>query len=268
MTEFSETSQYYWEDKEVFERNKQEFIEDRIDDVKAELAEFSMPQDQLDATARIFLRARYVAQFMLEKAPIDPYVPIRAGFTSKIANKSIHGLCSPILELNGQEVTDYKNLTSDNINALKLKKIDTAINIVSLMSDVTFKFESSQEAVRDGIERQKADMWRNKALEDMGIDYEKYMVEEIAHAFYWLSAGRDPERLQKALEEMKKYPKFDITQYQLHYKHYEHQEEHDSHPMESRASIWLRSFLRKYYPESTQLRNEKYIYNELKKKRD
>ncbi len=76
------------------------------------------------------------------------------------------------------------------------------------------------------------------SLDEEAIRMERVVVEEVAHAFYYASAAQNPRTLQLLLDVRK------------------NQRDDDSYDryllqnLEQRARIWVREFLRRYYPGS------------------
>ena len=245
----------FWPDKEKFFRERDEYVKSKIEEVKTSLQKNGFEEDTTDELANILLRADYVAQYLLKHTPVEINIPINISYnTGMDTNKG--GVTVPVFSLFGESILSSERMREvydlGEYKNLLLDKIDIVLNIGRIENIIKDLHEIKEEWLVEFGEqsRQKAEIKIQKELEEEAVHFERTVMEEVAHSFYFLSANKDPVKFKKMLDTMVN--NYDDKQENTDKSKYEDTD------IEKRASIWYRSYLKKYYPESRTFSREKW----------
>jgi hypothetical protein len=140
---------------------------------------------------------------------------------------------------------DYKNLTPSQINQLKLKSIHIGFNMNRLGDHVEFIENMAKKELIKGHPVNSVEESRKQDIEEEGIEQERGMVHEMAHAFYIIKASSNTESLRRFIEEMINYRSApgdrdeDLPE--------EEQCLYTDSPIEQDAHKWEAAFMKRYY---------------------
>ena len=233
----------FWPEKEKFFQEREAFIQKNLDATKELLRQNGVEDKAIDEIANIALRAEFVQVYMEKHSPVESHIPVNVNFDPALPeNKG--GFTSPYFSRNGKEGCDNVELKeildNDKLSELQIDKIDINLNLGHVIKNAEFyKFLRICNAATDEQTQ--------KNFDELAIRFEIAAIEEVAHSFYFKSASKDPIKFKKAIEMMIGY---NHTQAGIDPSVYEDTD------IETRATIWQRAYLRKYYPESKALEFE------------
>lgn len=199
---------------------------------------------------------------MLNNSPVAiPEGKLKVGYITNIGNNKMRGACASQFSLNGK-VVEISSISEEDVEKLVFEGVEAGINIRSLchaIQKIYIDIEEFQQFLldekrypREEVE-QKVSKRKNKKIRELKINTERIMVEEVAHAFYYITAAQNKRKLIRLIKEKKEYPVFNY--------------ENDDNPLsfllgdqrvdqyladslEMSARFWVSSFVKKYYTRS------------------
>lgn len=240
----------FWPEKDEFFKVRETFIFKRLGEVEDLLKEKGFEEKYIKQMVHIILRAYHVAFYMLDHAPIIKTSKIKMNLSTGMS-KNMRGTTTPIFSFLGRDVYTKEALKeiidNDQIKHLLLSKVLVSLNIDWLKDKVEYCEHFRERFLKQYGEenRQEIDKDTEKTLEELAVQLESTAIEEVAHAFYFISVKENNQAFEKAIKELINYnpePKQegfgpDDSKY-------------TDTDVEKHASFWQRSYLKKYYPKS------------------
>ena len=203
--------------------------------------------DITHTVARLFPRALFVAGYLKEYHQYDKSIPIKVLVGTHFTNNHIGAEIWPFFYLRGSYVHNYFDIAPSDVEHLRLVEMQIYMNMNKLGADIEEAKEFAKQLKQQGEPKKDVDVWQTDYIERLGIDQECGMVEEMAHAFYFINAAQDPGSLRKLCEEAKQYPRSFVATNRPPTQ--EEQEGMSSSSIEQDAVKWVNTFMRRYYPD-------------------
>ena len=236
-------------DRENFITNRNKYVLDHLPETLPVILKHypDIAIDQQMSVTMALLRSYYVALYMNERAPVQSDVPINVTWIQ--APPELQGMIDPEIIVDNRIYKGSAILTIDSKDYQKaiLSKLNAYVNLNNIVAEAK-DISSRQEArIRSGESKDSILDDAIERTESLAIDTEVTMVEELAHAFYYLNAAKDPEKMSKAISDLVSYNetrKKDSAAFtDQDYEEYKNQSD------EKRADIWVNAFLRTMYPD-------------------
>ncbi len=261
---------FRWEKKEVFFNKKDTFVREHLEATLTDLTEQnqSYPQYYNKIIANAFLRGLYVARYMAEHVPLSQPVKIEARLEKeafeKEPNTFFGAATEPYINVNNNIISidalSEKELER-NSTEISLDNIKILVNLPGLNSSISAhvaKFseelsENNKSLTKKEINQQIENIAQtpgNGLSEFVGIWMEQLMVEEMAHTFYIANGMNNKNKKTGLLGELNSYEKVieEVVKKNSDKSIPSECVEYLDSPIETRAQIWVRFFLRTYYP--------------------
>jgi hypothetical protein len=204
--------------------------------------------DITHTAATLFSRALFVADYFKEHHHYDKSIPIKIYAGTHFVNNYIGAETWPFFYLKDEYVHRYFDTDPADIENLKLTEIQIYFNMNKLGVDIEETIELAKQLKRQGEPEKHVDTWQQDYIEWLGIDQENAMVEEMAHAFYFINAAQNHESLKRLLQEATQYPRSyaDINRPRTP----EELKTTMSFPIEQDGAKWADTFMQRYYPDT------------------
>lgn len=251
------TSKTFWPEKEQFFAERETHIDSELEKTIDLLRRHNFDEKHLQDMAKVMLRGYYVASYMLECSPIEIHAPVDITSNTKLP-ENIGGVCIPHFLLNNKKMTidDYRGIRNEKRigQLIKLENIDVHFNITRLQEELRHTDRMTSSFLKEYLDdKEEAEQYKKEEIEELAVGFEKTAIEEIAHAFYWLSVSKNEKKLKTALDELLDYevpvPDNPKLSFLGAYGDYDYGKYDDTN-IEKRASLWERLYLKKYYPDS------------------
>lgn len=250
-------SKTFWPEKEQFFTKREAYIGSELEKTVDLLRRHNFEEKHLQDMAKVMLRGYCVASYMLERSPVEIHIPVDITSNTKLPD-NLGGVCVPHFSFDNKKMTmdDYKNIRDkeDIGQLIKLKNIDVHFNIMRIQEELQRIDRITNMALKEyPNDREEAEQYKKEDIEELAIRFEKTVIEEIAHAFYWLSVSKNEKKLKRALDELLDYkvpiPVNPKLSFLGAYSGYDYSKYDDTN-IEKGASLWKRLYLKKYYPDS------------------
>jgi hypothetical protein len=203
--------------------------------------------DVIHTAATLFSRALFVADHFKDCHQYNASIPIKEYAGTHFVNNYIVAETWPFFYLKDKYVHNYFDVTPTDVEHLKLTELQIYFNLNKLGVDIEEIKELTKQLKQQGEPEKHVDAWEADCIEWLGIDQEHCMVEEMAHAFYFINAAQSPESLKRLLQESKQYPRPDPTINEPRTS--KEQKAALSNPIEQDATKWIDTFMQRYYPD-------------------
>jgi hypothetical protein len=202
--------------------------------------------------ATILTRAKFVKEYLVGNPPQERYreTPV-SHWPGNIKNFYTVAETYPEFNLSQEEAQQ-----PGAMDKLKITKMRILINA----NRIGTCLKNDDDLLNDGVKsgdwsEDFAANFKEQSIEEQGIFLEESMVEEVAHAFFWLNAASTPGGLQRYLKERETYhpPPSDQDVYiatEEEYKSY------INSPIELDGAVWKKAFMQRYYPDFTRSNGE------------
>lgn len=249
-----ERGSFFWDDKAKFEAERRFYVENQkqalIDEFTEEpfAIKLGLGPEEIESIAVTFLRAQYVGNFVFDKMRQDDVHHITPGYTDNVEAIQYHGFCEPDFVHEGVTLNlrEFIALPRESAASTTVSDIRVAVNIISIATVIKDHYNSCIDNLPT-LER---------LISETGMQYERYMLEEVAHALFFSSAIKDPARITLLHDELQNYPEHTNESQIDGVDQEEKKRIYLNSPIERKARVWVRSFLKQYYPYSGLRRHE------------
>lgn len=250
-----------WLPKEEYFRQRDQYLPTMIPVIEQAIAgsnskfKYKDDPEKTKTVATLFSRALFVSEYLDAHSPQKYETLIRTHASSHIVNSHISAILNVGFQIGEREIEDLCDVAPTQIDQLILKGIHISFNMNRLGQHVEFIEDMAADALIDKkLPVESVEQQKKQALDEEGIEQEKIMVHEMAHAFYIIKAASNPESLRKYIEDIKNYRMppterdEDIPEEELCL--------YIDAPIEQDAHKWEAAFMQRYYPQ--ELKHERF----------
>lgn len=255
-----EKNKTFWPEKEQFFKDKEMYVQRGTEELKNSLREHGFKEEYIEEAAAILLRGYYIADYIVDHSPVEIGIPIKISSATDVFS-SLAGYNVPHFSMSGEKIITKERLreiidSGEGIENLVIDKIDVVLNIGILKQKLEYRNQFKSRFLKKYGEDREREIEEDtrKAIEELAIGFESTVIEEMAHTLYWIMVSKNPAKFRKAILELIDYPDMGSDN-PFEYDEFKHHKYQDT-AIEKRASLWQRSYLENYYPESEKYKEE------------